>query len=148
MCGFTGFVQKNDFELTNIKAMSDKISHRGRDDESYCHFNITRKIFCKKNLLNQSPKNHILGSIGFKRLSIQDLTNQGRQPMHNNKKDISIIYNGEIYNKNKLEQKLTTELQRQCNSIKERWDTRELKHYHDLELPSRQRLSPDTTLSP
>ena len=106
MCGFTGFVQKNDFELTSIKAMSDKISHRGRDDESYCHFNITRKIFCKKNLLNQSPKNHILGSIGFKRLSIQDLTIQGRQPMYNNKKDISIIFNGEIYNKNKLEQKL------------------------------------------
>ena len=49
MCGLTGFVQKNDFELTSIKAMSDKISHRGRDDEGYCHFNVTRKIFSKRS---------------------------------------------------------------------------------------------------
>lgn len=47
MCGFAGFVTKNNFK-TNIKAMSDKISHRGRDVRS----NISYKDLIKINIFN------------------------------------------------------------------------------------------------
>jgi asparagine synthase (glutamine-hydrolysing) len=77
MCGFTGIINKNNsfVDIALLKAMADKISHRGPDDEG----------------------SFIQGNIGFyhKRLSIIDLKT-GHQPMSFG--DITIVYNGEIYN--------------------------------------------------
>ncbi|MCA9459275.1 MAG: asparagine synthase (glutamine-hydrolyzing) [Nanoarchaeota archaeon] len=91
MCGINGF-NFNDKNLVNL--MNKRINHRGPDDSG---------IFLNNNL-----------SLGQVRLSIIDLTDAGHQPMFysknlgasskkycfNNvsKSDISIVFNGEIYN--------------------------------------------------
>ena len=88
MCGIVGiynFKEKPVLE-TQIKKMIDIIAHRGPDGEG---------IFIDKNL-----------GLGHRRLAIIDLTKAGHQPMTNEKGDVFIIYNGEIYNFLELRKKL------------------------------------------
>lgn len=75
MCGICGF-NWEDKQL--VRDMAFVISHRGPDQEGY---------FSDKNI-----------SLGHKRLSIIDLSERGRQPMHNEDNSIWIVFNGEIYN--------------------------------------------------
>ncbi len=74
MCGICGFNWDNKLKL---REMLDLIKHRGPDDEGYY--------------------TDSLASIGIRRLSIIDLIT-GHQPQHNEKEDIWIVFNGEIYN--------------------------------------------------
>ena len=46
-------------------------------------------------------------SIGMTRLSINDLSSGGDQPLHNENHNISLVLNGEIYNHNELRTQLT-----------------------------------------
>jgi len=80
MCGIAGIVCKNQKIITRdiIKNMIDPINHRGPDDEG---------IIIEKNI-----------GLGFKRLSIIDLSKLGHQPMSNKAGTIFIVFNGEIYN--------------------------------------------------
>ena len=78
MCGIAGFAGKVDGDKKQIlKKMTDKIAHRGPDQEG---------MFIEDDV-----------ALGFRRLSIIDLNN-GSQPMFNENKDIVIVFNGEIYN--------------------------------------------------
>ncbi len=98
MCGITGFSFGNDFienekishkQLTQLlKKSSHLIKHRGPDDEG-------------SFVDNKS-------GIGFahQRLSILDTSQNGSQPMHHIDNQISIIFNGEIYNFLELKTKL------------------------------------------
>lgn len=62
--------------------MTDAITHRGPDAEGhYWDFYANRYI-----------------GLGHRRLSILDLSDNGRQPMLSEDSEVSIIYNGEIYN--------------------------------------------------
>ena len=84
-------IQKNfnKFEtIHQIKLMSKKIFHRGPDDSGFW---VDRDI----NI-----------GLGFQRLSIQDLSDQGNQPMESICKRYIIVYNGEIYNFRSLKIKL------------------------------------------
>lgn len=75
-----GIINKNStLDRNLIRSMNNKMSHRGPDDENY-YFN----------------RNCTVG-LAFRRLSIIDLKT-GNQPMSNEKGDIQIIFNGEIYN--------------------------------------------------
>ena len=76
MCGFSGFAGKNCDREDVLKKMTDKIAHRGPDQEG---------MFLSEQ-----------AALGFRRLSIIDLEN-GSQPMYNEDKKIVITYNGEIY---------------------------------------------------
>lgn len=76
MCGIIGVVGK--FERESFKRSLSKIAHRGPDDLG---------IYYSKNV-----------SLGHQRLSIQDLSENGHQPMHTADGDWTIIFNGEIYN--------------------------------------------------
>ena len=76
MCGICGIFGKEDKGLL-LKMMS-VIKHRGPDDSG---------IFLDNNI-----------SLGHQRLSIIDLSENGRQPIHNEDETIWISYNGEIYN--------------------------------------------------
>ena len=76
MCGITGIIGPNCKEL--ITFMTNAISHRGPDDFGYYHVS---------NL-----------SLGHRRLSIQDLSSNGHQPMVTQDNRYCIIFNGEIYN--------------------------------------------------
>ncbi len=77
MCGIAGFVSKRKDKDKIVKAMGDRIIHRGPDGEGY---------YTDENV-----------ALGHRRLSIIDLE-LGAQPMFNEDKSIITIFNGEIYN--------------------------------------------------
>ena len=78
MCGFVGFSGKLENKKEIINAMMDRIVHRGPDMAGdYLDDDI---------------------ALGFRRLSIIDLSEDGRQPMENEAGSLVIVFNGEIYN--------------------------------------------------
>ena len=83
MCGFVGICKKknklSDQDIEDINSISNKLYHRGPNQSS--------------NWLN-SEKNVFLA---HRRLSINDLTSNGIQPMKSNSGRYVIIFNGEIY---------------------------------------------------
>lgn len=86
MCGFVGYINKEKNKKDNIKKMADLIAHRGPDSEGY---------YTDEDI-----------ALGFRRLSIIDL-NGGSQPIYNSDKTKVIVFNGEIYNYQKLRKELT-----------------------------------------
>tara|TARA_Y100000768_G_scaffold387217_1_gene377756 strand:+ start:3005 stop:4960 length:1956 start_codon:yes stop_codon:yes gene_type:complete len=94
MCGITGFFGSNlkkDISIDILKKMNSNLHHRGPDDEGYW--------FDEKEGLY----------FGHKRLSIIDLSKKGQQPMESSNKNYIICYNGEIYNFQKIKDKLIKE---------------------------------------
>lgn len=85
MCGFVGFISKDNNKKKIIKDMADIIVHRGPDSDGY---------YVDNNI-----------AIGFRRLSIIDLDG-GSQPIYNEKKDKVIVFNGEIYNYKEIREDL------------------------------------------
>jgi asparagine synthase (glutamine-hydrolyzing) len=78
MCGFVGFTGHYENKAELIGRMSERIAHRGPDMAGeYCDGGI---------------------ALGFRRLSILDLSEGGRQPMTSPDGNYIIVYNGEIYN--------------------------------------------------
>jgi asparagine synthase (glutamine-hydrolysing) len=80
MCGIAGIYGKHAEMLVrseDIDRMCDAIYHRGPDDQG---------MYIKGQV-----------GLGMRRLSIIDLTT-GQQPMHNEDRTISVVFNGEIYN--------------------------------------------------
>ncbi len=81
MCGIAGIVSfKENVSLQRLKNMTDSIIHRGPDGEGQW-INETAKV-----------------GFGHRRLSIIDLSENGKQPMHYLEKRYTITFNGEIYN--------------------------------------------------
>lgn len=76
MCGIAGIIGQQDRQA--IEKMVGAMHHRGPDDKGTFH---------AENV-----------SLGMSRLSIIDTSLGGHQPMSNKKKDIWIVYNGEMYN--------------------------------------------------
>ena len=80
MCGIAGkiyFDPSRKIDITELKKMTNTISHRGPDDEGY---------YIEDNV-----------GLGFRRLSIIDLTT-GHQPLKDYSGRYWIIFNGEVYN--------------------------------------------------
>lgn len=91
MCGITGFWQSGlsaDLAHDALRAITGTLSHRGPDDSG--------------TLLDDSGR---LG-IGHRRLSIIDLSVEGRQPMRSASGRFAIVFNGEIYNFEELRAEL------------------------------------------
>ncbi|WP_270179805.1 asparagine synthase (glutamine-hydrolyzing) [Alkalihalobacillus sp. CinArs1] len=91
MCGFIGYIQDQDEEVSEIEKyklmnMNRVITHRGPDDEGFYTDNHVR--------------------FGFRRLSIVDLES-GHQPLSFEDERYWIIFNGEIYNHIELRKQLT-----------------------------------------
>ena len=88
MCGIAGYSGKGN--ETTLESMNISLKHRGPDDAGL-------KVFQKKYT-----------SIGIaqRRLSIVDLSPAGHQPMANEKEDVWIVFNGEIYNHHELRKEL------------------------------------------
>ncbi len=79
MCGICGFTWE---DQGTVQAMADEIAHRGPDQSGY---------HCTPGI-----------SLGHRRLSIIDLSENGRQPITNENADLWLMHNGEIYNFHKI----------------------------------------------
>ncbi|MEO7971052.1 MAG: asparagine synthase (glutamine-hydrolyzing) [bacterium] len=92
MCGICGIweygASEGRVELALVERMRDELTHRGPDDKGSLIFDEGR------------------GGLGFRRLSIIDLSPAGNQPMHGCTKDVWLVFNGEIYNHLQLRQGL------------------------------------------
>ncbi len=89
MCGIAGFV--GPFDQTVLQGMTELMHHRGPDETGY--------------LLLPGGRPDFHAGLGHKRLSIIDLAT-GQQPMVNEERSLSVIFNGEIYNHERLRQAL------------------------------------------
>jgi len=101
MCGFTGILHLKSYikNPKEIIAMNKAIKHRGPDDDGIVFFSLKEKKYQEIDKLNlQGIANVFEGVVGFNRLSIVDLSDNGHQPMINDKKDVILCFNGEIYN--------------------------------------------------
>jgi len=102
MCGFVGLIYSNNnikSDINSIVNMNNAINHRGPDDDGIVLFSFKNKKFREINQSNlQEIPNIFEGAIGFKRLSIIDLSRNGHQPMIDKENNIILTLNGEIYN--------------------------------------------------
>jgi asparagine synthase (glutamine-hydrolysing) len=101
MCGITGIANLDGAPVDPrlIVRMTDAIAHRGPDGDGQ----------------------HTDGAVGLgnRRLAIIDLTEAGAQPMRNDRGDVAITYNGEVYNFRELR----AELERAGRQFRSRSDT-------------------------
>jgi asparagine synthase (glutamine-hydrolysing) len=112
MCGIAGlynFRSGRPVEPETLRTMGACLAHRGPDDEGYYH---------------EGP----LG-LAHKRLTILDTSSRGRQPMFSEDAQVSIIFNGEIYNF--LE--LRAELEDRGHTFRTRTDTEVLLRLYRTE---------------
>ena len=86
MCGFVGFTNYISDAENVVEKMMDRIAHRGPDQAGK---------FVDENV-----------AMGFRRLSIIDLSEAGSQPMCNEDGSVVIPFNGEIYNFRELREQL------------------------------------------
>ena len=75
MCGICGFTWE---DRPVVQSMADALAHRGPDQDGY---------YCAPGI-----------SLGHRRLSIIDLSENGRQPIANEDGSLWLVHNGEIYN--------------------------------------------------
>src|SRR3989338_5220007 len=87
MCGIAGiFATKGKIDKKVLLAMTSCIAHRGPDDSGV----------------------EIIDNVGLgnRRLAIIDLSPKGHMPMADDKKEVWITYNGEIYNYAEIREEL------------------------------------------
>src|SRR5438309_636537 len=85
MCGLTGYLDSechstHDELSAQVTQMADTLRHRGPDDAGTW---VDASVGI---------------ALGFRRLSILDLSPTGRQPMHSACGRYVLVFNGEIYN--------------------------------------------------
>lgn len=114
MCGICGFTWRDE---TLIRSMAETLTHRGPDQDGF---------YCSEQV-----------SLGHRRLSIIDLSENGRQPMFNEDGSVVVVFNGEIYNFAELR----TELEQKGHVFSSRSDTEVIIHgYEEWGLDSINRL--------
>ncbi|MDD6056696.1 MAG: asparagine synthase (glutamine-hydrolyzing) [Clostridiales bacterium] len=86
MCGFTGFIGSVDDKEKVLQNMMNTIVHRGPDSSG---------MFVDED-----------AALGFRRLSIIDLSAAGDQPLHSEHHTKILVFNGEIYNYKELREEL------------------------------------------
>lgn len=98
MCAIAGMIAKNKIQYVladDFLGMCRIQRHRGPDDEGMVAFDLTSR---RVREVSAGETVGCKGLLGFERLSIQDLSHKGHQPMQSADSDISIVFNGEIYN--------------------------------------------------
>src|SRR5450759_794353 len=112
MCGIAGIFspQSNRVDPALLLKMTTSIRHRGPDDEGFLLVDSMKGVVEHRRGDETIPEvrsPHILEpfvdgtpnlALGWRRLSIIDLSPTGHQPMSNGERTVWIIFNGEIYN--------------------------------------------------
>ena len=80
ICGVWNYGKDEPVDSRLLAAMRDTLTHRGPDDAGL-YLSTDRRL-----------------GLGFRRLSIIDLSPAGHQPMTNEDRSVWIVFNGEIYN--------------------------------------------------
>ncbi len=96
MCAILGIISKQDNQYLSISELWDMCeaqSHRGPDDRGGVSFSIEENS-CREICHEQYIQGK--GLLGFQRLSIQDLSINGHQPMLDDSKKVAIVFNGDI----------------------------------------------------
>ncbi|WP_209786710.1 asparagine synthase (glutamine-hydrolyzing) [Chryseobacterium sp. PvR013] len=115
MCGISGYYSfHKSISSKNILEMNQAIRHRGPDDEGFWLYDHSHGLCFSGNdstqkIQEQFPVLQEINSniaLGFRRLSIIDLSEKGHQPMLSEDGQIVITFNGEIYNFKKLRKEL------------------------------------------
>lgn len=83
MCGIAGYIATDNIDNAILKEMTNIFAHRGPDAEGYYYDRM---------------ENGKTVAFGHRRLSILDLSENGKQPMTSEDGNIVTTYNGEIYN--------------------------------------------------
>ncbi len=110
MCGIIGYIDnKNKVDITLFDAMRDMLSHRGPDGAG-------TEALCNSHVV-----------LGHRRLSIIDLSEDGKQPMCNETLNIWLTYNGEIYNYKELKR----DLENKGHMFKSQTDSEVLIHGYE-----------------
>ncbi|AFC27791.1 asparagine synthetase [Paenibacillus mucilaginosus 3016] len=96
MCGIAGFCTSdaNQARPEILQAMIEEIHHRGPDNHGIRFY--------------PGDRQEVIG-LGHKRLSIIDLSDNGKQPMASVSGNTSIVFNGEIYNYHTIRRELEAE---------------------------------------
>lgn len=113
MCGIAGVLELDPsqrIELSMVKSMTDMLVRRGPDDEGH---------FVRGNI-----------GLGMRRLSIIDISG-GHQPIANEDETLWIVFNGEIFN----HQPLQEALKRRGHRFSTRSDTETILHLYEEEGP-------------
>lgn len=92
MCGICGFITRQTITTDQLKSMNDTMIHRGPNDSG-------EEIYPATN-------GYTVG-LAQRRLAIMDLSKLGHQPMHSQNKQVSVVFNGEIYNFLELKKELS-----------------------------------------
>ena len=109
MCGIAGFVRAGGCRPGDevlLNRMCDAIRHRGPDDDG-------------RQIIGEA-------ALGMRRLSIIDVAG-GQQPISNESGDITVVYNGEIYNYHELRARLL----KGGHQLATRSDTETLVHLYE-----------------
>ncbi len=104
MCGITGYAGIDDEQL--LRRMCRSLYHRGPDEDG--HF-IAPQV-----------------GLAMRRLAIIDLRG-GRQPISNETGDVTVVFNGEIYNY----QDLRADLEKRGHTLKTHSDTETIVHLYE-----------------
>lgn len=112
MCGIAGILhgdQRRPVDERRLEVMAATLRHRGPEDEGI----------------------HVDGNLGLahRRLSIIDLSEQGRQPMSNEDGSVWLVFNGAIYNYLELRQRLIAKGHR----FRSHTDTEVIVHLYEEE---------------
>ena len=118
MCGLTGILRTyaDSNSVKELIMATSALHHRGPDDEGFMIVDAKtqKKHFMAGNDTNgnvelthiSNYQNEMSLGFGFRRLSIQDLSNNGHQPMTAEWTKATIMFNGEIYNFVELREEL------------------------------------------
>ena len=108
MCGIIGYFSSHGFNPDKLARANNIVKYRGPDDFGYI---TVDQSFCAREwkdewLKDFASQSTVIGALGFRRLSIIDLSLKGHQPMHDGTGRFWITYNGEVYNYLEIRQEL------------------------------------------